>query len=228
MNPSSPTTTPPGHSTAVPAAGWLPDPTGRFALRWWDGQAWTDNVHANGHSTVDTTGSNGYLPSATFAATPDAVYPHGAYPQAVQTPNFNMPGGGAWTAPQQMVVANASKSPGLAVGSLVLGVGAFFFALIPVFGLTSIPFAITGLALGIAGLARAKKGFEGKGFPQPGSLPVPLPCLSPRCTSSPSAMPSMTTKSTASTAPASLSSPSSSPLRQRQRRRRPPRRHSRE
>jgi hypothetical protein len=165
MNPSSPTSTAPGHSTAVPAAGWHPDPTGGFALRWWDGQAWTDNVHGvDGNTALDPISPNGDRPSAGFPVTPDAVYPQGAHPHIVQTPNFNLPGGGAWAAPQQLVVSNASKSPGLAVGSLVLGVGAFFFALIPVFGLTSIPFAITGLALGIAGWMRANKGFEGKGL----------------------------------------------------------------
>jgi uncharacterized membrane protein len=119
---------------AAPTAGWHPDPTGRFAHRWWDGHAWTDHVH-----------------------------PHGAHPQAGAT-NFNLPTGAGVAAPQQILIANASKSPGLAVAALVLGVGAFFFSLIPGFGFTSIPFAITGLALGIAGLARAKKGYEGKGL----------------------------------------------------------------
>jgi len=85
-------------------------------------------------------------------------------PPTVQTPNFNLPGGGAWAAPQQVVVTNASKSPGMAISSLVLGVGAFFFSLIPLVGWASIPFAIVGLALGIAGVVRANKGFEGRGL----------------------------------------------------------------
>ena len=85
-------------------------------------------------------------------------------PPAMQTPDFNLPGGGAWAAPQQVVVTNASKSPGLAISSLVLGVGAFFFSLLPVIGWASIPFAIVGLALGIAGVLRANKGFEGRGL----------------------------------------------------------------
>jgi hypothetical protein len=33
--------------------GWKPDPTGRHAYRWWDGERWTDNVGANGVNTVD-------------------------------------------------------------------------------------------------------------------------------------------------------------------------------
>jgi hypothetical protein len=52
----------------------------------------------------------------------------------------------------------------LAIAALVLGIGAFFISLIPVLGFSSIPFAITGLALGVAGIVRAKKGFEGMGL----------------------------------------------------------------
>ena len=33
-----------GASEAV-AEGWYPDPRGHAQLRWWDGSAWTDNVH---------------------------------------------------------------------------------------------------------------------------------------------------------------------------------------
>lgn len=106
--------------------------------------------------------------SAQPQSIPSATQPGLAYPMqqsyGQQTPNFNMPGGGAWAAPQQIVVSNASKSPGLAVSALVLGVGAFFFSLIPLFGFVSIPFAIVGLALGIAGIVRANKGFEGRGL----------------------------------------------------------------
>ena len=77
---------------------------------------------------------------------------------------MGLPGGGAWTAPQQIAIANVSKSPGIAIASLILGIGAFFFSLIPIVGLISIPFAIAGLALGIAGYVRSTKGYEGKGL----------------------------------------------------------------
>lgn len=108
-------------------------------------------------------------PSTQYHQPPASLGPNAVYSQpnngiGQQTPGFNLPGGGPWAAPQQLVVSNASKSPGLAIASLVLGVGSFFFALIPVFGLVSIPFAIVGVALGIAGLVRANKGFEGRGL----------------------------------------------------------------
>ena len=99
-------------------------------------------------------------PFQSWASQPPSHYVHAG----VQTPNFNLPGGGSWAAPQQLVVTNASKSPGMAIASLVLGVGAFFFSLIPLVGWASVPFAIVGIALGIAGVVRASKGFEGLGL----------------------------------------------------------------
>lgn len=173
---------------------WQPDPYGRYVYRWWDGARWTDQVSdGSGASFSDpvtldsapgpttdtghgytTTAPNPVVPTPVQPSTPyhrpspsagpNVVYPAPGYAYGQQTPSFNIPGGGPWAAPQQMVVSNASKSPGLAIASLVLGVGAFFFALIPLFGFISIPFAIVGVALGIAGIVRANKGFEGRGL----------------------------------------------------------------
>lgn len=160
----------PEFTAQLPIAGaWQPDPSGRFALRWWDGTRWSEAVQ----DAVGSQYTDPWHPSPTYSGSgqvtppsPSAVShqpPQGYAPQN-QTPNFNLPGGGAWAAPQQMVVTNASKSPGLAIASLILGVGAFFFALIPFFGWFSIPFAIVGLGLGISGVLRANKGFEGRGM----------------------------------------------------------------
>lgn len=161
---------------SVGARGWYPDPMGRYALRWWDGREWSSQVsRAPGTTEIDPLGLSLGSPTAgpttphtisqplvTYGAPPLA--PHGHLPGGVQTPGSGLPGGGAWTAPQQIAVVNVSKSPGLAVASLVLGVGAFFFSLIPLLGFLSIPFAICGVALGIAGAVRASKGYEGKGL----------------------------------------------------------------
>lgn len=64
----------------------------------------------------------------------------------------------------QVLVANASKSPGMAIASMVLGIGAVFVALIPVVGFASIPFALVGLGLGAAGINRSRNGYEGLGL----------------------------------------------------------------
>lgn len=169
---------------------WQPDPYGRHTYRLWDGGRWTDQVSDGSGTSFSDPIDPGHPAGPTIDAGPDdataalptpmqpnppshqpsppaspsAVYPSPGYPQGQQTPGFNIPGGGPWAAPQQIVVSNASKSPGLAVASLVLGVGAFFFALIPLFGFLSIPFAIVGVALGISGIVRANKGFEGRGL----------------------------------------------------------------
>jgi hypothetical protein len=42
---------PPPHASA-PAA-WLSDPRGRHEFRYWDGEAWTDNVSDAGHTSTD-------------------------------------------------------------------------------------------------------------------------------------------------------------------------------
>ena len=49
----------PGPGTGGPAwlptapAGWVPDPSGRFHHRWWDGARWTEHVATNGVPGVD-------------------------------------------------------------------------------------------------------------------------------------------------------------------------------
>jgi hypothetical protein len=35
------------------AAGWQPDPSGKYQHRWWDGERWTSSVSTNGITGVD-------------------------------------------------------------------------------------------------------------------------------------------------------------------------------
>lgn len=35
------------------AAGWFPDPTGRYELRYWNGSMWTEHVHHAGVAAID-------------------------------------------------------------------------------------------------------------------------------------------------------------------------------
>jgi hypothetical protein len=34
-------------------AGWYPDPSGRFEMRYWDGTAWTEHVARGGQQFTD-------------------------------------------------------------------------------------------------------------------------------------------------------------------------------
>ncbi len=40
-------------ASAAKAAGWFPDPTGRFTYRYWDGWSWTEHVDRNGMRSRD-------------------------------------------------------------------------------------------------------------------------------------------------------------------------------
>lgn len=51
--PSVPAMPPMTPAPALPAAGWLPDPTQRHELRYWDGARWTENVSGGGVTGID-------------------------------------------------------------------------------------------------------------------------------------------------------------------------------
>lgn len=40
------------------AQEWLPDPTGRHQLRWWDGVEWTEHVSDDGDTATDPPGAD--------------------------------------------------------------------------------------------------------------------------------------------------------------------------
>ena len=93
------------------SAGWLPDPTGRFDHRYWDGAQWTEHVSRSGQAAIDAfDASPPPVPPAVPAppgppASPGPV----AYPsQPSQAPVYG--------APVQATVA------GLAIASMVLGI----------------------------------------------------------------------------------------------------------
>jgi hypothetical protein len=45
--------------TSTPGAGWFPDPSRRFDLRYWDGSAWTEHVTKDRAQSVDPDGALG-------------------------------------------------------------------------------------------------------------------------------------------------------------------------
>ncbi len=48
-----------------PPAGWLPDPTGRFELRYWSGERWTPRIRVGRAEAIDREGVAGDEPSQT-------------------------------------------------------------------------------------------------------------------------------------------------------------------
>ena len=52
LGPALPGSVPRGFGRPSPAA-WHPDPLGRFDLRWWDGELWTEHVTEGGRQSVD-------------------------------------------------------------------------------------------------------------------------------------------------------------------------------
>lgn len=149
-------------------AGWHRDPLGRYTYRWWSGDAWSDQVHQG--SGAAFTDPMGLSPGPLQWGNPQSQFQQGQHPQSQfqqgQYPQVQYPQGQGFQRPlpQHLVVTNATKTPGISVASLVLGIGAFFVSLVPVVGLVCLPFALVGLVLGFSGISRARRGFEGRGL----------------------------------------------------------------
>jgi hypothetical protein len=43
----------PAWTPPLPPAGWAPDPSGRYQVRFWDGRCWTDSVADGGQMSTD-------------------------------------------------------------------------------------------------------------------------------------------------------------------------------
>ena len=50
----------------TPAAGWYPDPTGNFYLRWWDGDEWTDLASSRLTTVTDPLSDDGTVDRSTY------------------------------------------------------------------------------------------------------------------------------------------------------------------
>lgn len=51
---------------------WLPDPSGRHELRWWDGAQWTEHVSDAGETSTDPEGMEGQPPPPPRSSEPGA------------------------------------------------------------------------------------------------------------------------------------------------------------
>jgi hypothetical protein len=131
-------------------ANWLPDPSRRFQVRYWDGTSWTGYVATNGQASID--------PSDSTWAPPSAPPPP---PPALA---------GAFQSAQPVVsMSQGPRTNGLAIASMVLGIVWVYWVgsiLAVVFGHVALSqikrsqgaqrgsgMAIAGLVLGYIGIA---------------------------------------------------------------------------
>jgi hypothetical protein len=92
-------------------SGWFPDPTGRFAQRWYDGVAWTDNVvGANGSVVADP------LPQGGAPYPPPPPMPRAAPPAQQGVPQYSPAPGWQARGPQSSGRARYAPGIGLPVG----------------------------------------------------------------------------------------------------------------
>ncbi len=74
------------------AAGWYRDPTGRYSIRYWDGQQWTDTVNSGGSNAADPMPADmKYVPPA--PGTEATVEPVAQQPTMQVTQSSRSPGG---------------------------------------------------------------------------------------------------------------------------------------
>ena len=91
---------------SVETAGWVPDPSGRFEFRYWDGRGWTDHVSTSGRVGADPT--EGWPAPGLLPPPPPPV---ASVVQPIQT----------LTTPS-VAFAMQPRNNGLAIASMVLGI----------------------------------------------------------------------------------------------------------
>jgi len=86
------------------------------------------------------------------------------YPQGPYAPPPGGAPGGYIPPPGGAGFGAAPASNGIAIAALIVGIISLLFALIPVVGWFSVPFAIGAIGMGVAGLSRAKSANTGRGL----------------------------------------------------------------
>ena len=125
----------------VVVAGWYPDPTMRFELRYHNGNGWTADVSTNGERFVDP---NGTSPSPNPSPAPHQPHQQHAQPSGDRN--------------------------GTAVAAMVMGIIAIVIGWMPVIVVLGLIAAILAIVLGVAGTKRAKRTGSGKGFALAGMI----------------------------------------------------------
>ncbi len=118
------------------AAGWYPDPWGRYQYRYFNGTSWTADVAVDGQQRVDT-------PRPTTARRLAGARPAGS-PAVPVAPSAR---------PVHNVLANAAL--GVVAGSVLIGLIPYLFAV-------TVPAVVIALVMAVLG-RRAARGLGGRG-----------------------------------------------------------------
>lgn len=143
----------PRHGDDLPE-GWLPDPTRRHELRWWDGQRWTEHVSDDGVTSTDQPGA---IPPPPAARRQDAGV--GARPWRARAWWAIGLGASAWVLPVFVRASLETANPGACirwfiVESFLLAIPALVLAG-SVWGRTSRPrpkLALAAMIVAIVGI----------------------------------------------------------------------------
>jgi hypothetical protein len=138
-------------------AGWYPDPAGDTTkIRYWDGQAWTDQTQpaVNPELVSNANNAGAYVPAPAPAPAPTMEVPGQPAPAPAPAPLQPIYASGQEIPPYAMAAPPTDRK-GFAVASLVLGIVSMLFCCLAY--LTFLP-ALLSIIFGALGLKSSKKG----------------------------------------------------------------------
>jgi hypothetical protein len=138
-------------SSKTTAAGWFPDPTGRFEFRYHNGERWTNDVSVDGERYVDPVGitTPGSVPAASGPAAPG---PASSGPAPSAPAPSGPPVAGAVPLPPGSIARPPGR--GKAILAFLLGLGGVALAWTPFLFVIGLGLAVAALVLGVQVLRR--------------------------------------------------------------------------
>ena len=124
----------------MPDAAWLPDPTGRFQYRYWDGSEWSAAVSRQGSQETDELSSQPPPPDAATPLSPVGSPAPAPPPWPAST---SQPSSTSGSSPWPRAASSAEWSPGVRLGVLVSAAVLLVGSCLTWVKATSGPFSVT-------------------------------------------------------------------------------------